>query len=127
MKRLLRKVFTKVKEFFKKVISKNKVNKFTLYIGLNDKDTRKQEVSIEEGKEVISTIFAKNGIEGATFLDAKGIYTYVSGDTEEENSFKIEVLFSTKKQIKRTIEEIKQQLNQESVALVQEKIRSSLI
>lgn len=104
-----------------------KVNKFTLYVGLNDKDSKKQEVTADEAKKIIRDIFANNEIDGATFLNTQGIYKYVTGEVETENSFKIEVLFATKKQIRNAVAEIKQQLNQETVAVVHEKIRSSLI
>ena len=65
---------------------------------------------------------------GATFLGAQGIYTYATDkSTEKENSFKIEVLFASKKQILSAVDGIKLKLNQETVAVAQEKLRSSLI
>lgn len=110
-----------------KTILGSKVNKYTLYVGLNDKDVRKQKVSTSDAKQIITQTLAQNGIDGATFLGAEGIYTYATGETESENSFKIEILFAKDKQIKSAIKEIKEKLNQESVALVKEKIQSSLI
>ena len=110
-----------------KTILGSKVNKYTLYVGLTDKDVRKQKVTTKEAKQIITNALANNGIDGATFLGAQGIYTYVTGETESENSFKIEVLFAKDKQVKSAIEEIKEKLNQETVALVKEKIQSSLI
>lgn len=105
-----------------------KINKFTLYVGLNDKDTRKQEIDTEVAQDKISKILANYGIEGATFLGAKGLYTYITDNkTEQENTFKIEVLFAKRKQIEKAVAEIKKSLNQETVAVSQEKIISSLI
>lgn len=116
------------REFLQGLLQPKKVNKFTLYVGLNDKNTRVQEFSIEEAKNIISKEFAENEIEGATFLGAEGIYTYKSDNTtEKENSFKIEILFASKKQIENAVAGIKTKLNQESVAVVEEKIVSSLI
>lgn len=105
-----------------------KINKFTLYVGLNDQTTRKQEVTTEKAKRIISRILANNNIEGATFLKAEGLYTYiVDNKTEKENTFKIEILFANKKQIKNAIAQIKKALNQETIAVSQEKIASALI
>ena len=105
-----------------------KINKFTLYVGLNDQTTRKQEVTAEKAKRIISRILANNNIEGATFLKAEGLYTYiVDNKTEKENTFKIEILFANKKQINNAVAQIKKALNQETIAVSQEKIASALI
>lgn len=57
-----------------------------------------------------------------------GLYTYITtGNTEKENSFKIEILFATVQQINNAVDKIKQVLNQETVAVVREKVNSSLI
>ena len=104
-----------------------KINKFTLYVGLNDKDTRQQEIATGIAQDKISKILAEYGIEGATFLGAKGIYTYITDNkTEQENTFKIEILFASVKQIKKAIEKIKKELNQETIAKVQEKVSRGL-
>ena len=115
-------------EKIKNLIGANKISKFTLYVGLNDKDSRKQEITTQKAKNIISKTLADNGIEVATFLGAEGIYTYITDNkTEKENSFKIEILFANQKQIKNAVDTIKQKLNQESIAVVREKVASSLI
>jgi hypothetical protein len=107
---------------------KSKVNKFTLYVGLNDKDSRTQKVTLAQAKKTISRILAINEIEGATFLKAEGLYTYITDNkTELENTYKIEILFATDNQINNAVAKIKEVLNQESVAVVKERINSSLI
>jgi hypothetical protein len=121
-------VTMKMLEVIKGLLQPKKVSKYTLYVGLNDKDTRKQEVTTEKAKRLISRILASNNIEGATFLKAEGLYTYITDNkTEKENTYKIEVLFATDNQIKNAIENIKATLNQETVAVVKEKVNSSLI
>lgn len=106
----------------------NKVNKFTLYVGLNDKDTKKQKFTQKISKDKINKIFAKYGIQGATYFSGEGLYTYDNTQVaEKEKSFKIEILFVKKKQVLNAINAIKTELNQESVAMVQEKIKSSLV
>lgn len=115
-------------EKIKNLIGVNKISKFTLYVGLNDKDSRKQEITTQKAKNIISKTLADNGIEGATFLGAEGIYTYITDNkTEKENSFKIEILFANQKQIQNAVDAIKQKLNQETIAVVKEKVASSLI
>lgn len=106
----------------------NRVNKFTLYVGLNDKDTKKQKFTQKISKDKINKIFAKYGIQGATYFSGEGLYTYDNTQVaEKEKSFKIEILFVKKKQVLNAINAIKTELNQESVAMVQEKIKSSLV
>ena len=61
-----------------------KINKFTLYVGLNDQTTRKQEVTAEKAKRIISRILANNNIEGATFLKAEGLYTYITDNKTDQ-------------------------------------------
>lgn len=100
--------------------------KFTLYVGLNDKDSKKQEYTTEKAKDIITTIFAENDITGATFINAEGLYQYINGEKEKENSFKIELLFVSKKQVKNAVNKIKSVLNQESVAVSTEKMNSKL-
>lgn len=99
-----------------------KKTQHTLYVGLNDKDQHKQLIKPIKAKELIKNILEKNGIDGATFIGSQGIYK-----NEVENSFKIEILFAKSKQIKKSVEEIKKQLNQESVAVKREKVVSNLL
>jgi hypothetical protein len=99
-----------------------KILKHTLYVGLNDKDKHKQLIEPMKAQDIINKILNNNGIDGATFIGSKGIYK-----AEVENSFKIEILFAKDKQIINTIEQIKKELNQESVAVTREKIVSNLL
>ena len=55
------------------------MTKFTLYIGLNDKDTKRQEVQTLEAFKVSANIF-KALTGGATISEAQGIYTHDNGD-----------------------------------------------
>lgn len=114
-------------KIFKKILQR-KILKTTLYVGLNDKDSRKQEITQAQAKRIISRILASNNIEGATFLKAEGLYTYLTDNKmEQENTFKIEILFAKSKQIEKAVAQIKEFLNQETVAVTSEKIKSELI
>ena len=122
---LLKKIKTFIKKIFSRFFKKNL--KFTLYVGLNDKDTKKQEYATEKAKDIITDIFAKNNITGATFIQSQGLYQYITGEKEKENTFKIELLFVNKKQVKNAVDKIKQVLNQESIAVAIDKVNSELL
>lgn len=104
--------------------------KTTLYVGLNDKDTKKQEIESSVCKQVLLYTMLGQHLDG-TILDAQGVYTHDDGTVTVENSFKIELLcFMDEKEfmdkIKKIVDYLKVALNQESVAVVREYINSEL-
>lgn len=96
--------------------------KFTLYVGLLDKDTKKQEISLSQAYEKINQI-----IGDCTISQSIGYYTHNSGDKIEEKSLRVEVLFRTYSEIKSLCALIKRELNQESIALERTEIESELV
>ena len=98
------------------------IEKFTMYVGLNDKDTHNQRIKTPKAKQIIARILQDNGINGATFIGGNGIYK-----NEQEKTFKIEILFTTDEQIKKATNKIKNALNQEAIAVSKEVIRSAMI
>ena len=101
--------------------------KFTVIAGLNDKDSKKQEITTEEAYNRIINILYINEIEGATFTDVKGVYIHRDGTAVFENSIKIELLFITEKQARTVADQIRNFLNQEAVVLEIINIDSELI
>ena len=101
--------------------------KFTVIVGLNDKDTKKQEITTEEAYNLITKILYINNIEGATFTEAKGLYIHRDGTAVFENSIKIELLFITEETAKAICKLLKSALNQESVVLEIQELNSNLI
>ena len=101
--------------------------KFTVIAGLNDKDTKKQEITTEEAYNRIINILYINGVEGATFTECKGFYTHEDGTTVFENSIKIDLLFVEEKTVKDICQELKIALNQESIVLEILNLQSNLI
>lgn len=101
--------------------------KFTVIAGLNDKDSKKQEITTAEAYSIIISWLQKNGVEGATFTECKGFYTHNDGTIVFENSIKIELLFITEKQARQIAEDIRIALNQESTVLEIINIDSELI
>ena len=101
--------------------------KFTVIAGLNDKNSKKQEVTTAEAYNIIIAQLQKNGVEGATFTECKGFYTHDDGTTVFENSIKTELLFITEAQARQIAEDIRTALNQESIVLEVLNLNSELI
>ena len=97
--------------------------KHTLTIGLNDKDTLKQEVTTDKACDLINGIVGDCTIkEGAT-----GYYTMNNGQKVKEKSLTVEVFNTSKVFNMKIAKQIKQVLNQESIILTTEKSSSQFI
>lgn len=89
--------------------------KYVLSIGLNDKDTKKQEIETGKAWDKIIETLQNNAIEGATVYEAKGIYKL-----ESENTARVEVLDfdgGAYDKVVSAIKDLKKELNQECIAL----------
>ena len=92
------------------------MTKFNLTIGLNDKDTKTQLYDDITAYKIVENIL-KQYLDGYTILKAFGGYKHDDGTFTQENSLRVELLFTTALQVKIICDEIKQQLNQESIAV----------
>lgn len=101
------------------------MKKFTLYMGLNDKDAKVQVISTIEAYKVVSNIIAKD-FGGGTIYEAQGIYKHDDGKIVFEKTLRIEILFAEEPQIKALVAELKKIFNQESIAVQVEDINSDL-
>ena len=101
------------------------MKKFTLYMGLNDKDAKVQVISTIEAYKVVSNIIAKD-FGGGTIFEAQGIYKHDDGKIVFEKTLRIEILFAEEPQIKALVAELKKIFNQESIAVQVEDINSDL-
>ena len=99
-----------------------KLLRHTLIVGLNDKDSKKQEVSNAKARKIIMGI-----VGDCTMSDALGHYTHEDGTQVKEKSIKVEMLFKGDNEVIEFAHRIKKELNQESVALVKDYIESALI
>lgn len=93
------------------------MTKYTVIAGLNDKDTKKQEITIAEAYNHIINALKNNGAEGATLTECKGLYIHDDGTPVFENSIKIELLFIEYEAVKAIANELKKTLNQEAVVI----------
>ncbi len=87
---------------------------YILIVGLNDKDTRKQEITTEQATQALAGIILKY-TDGATLTECKGIYKHENGGIVFETSIKIEISGITKETAERIASEAKIALNQESI------------
>lgn len=103
------------------------MKKITLYIGLNDKDSKVQEVSTLDAYKMVSNII---GV-GSTITEGRGIYKHEDGTVVSEVSLIVELLdfdnTLSKGWVKNKVEVIKAMLNQESVAVQEQEVVSELI
>lgn len=101
------------------------IEKYTLYVGLNDKDSKIQEVSTVEAYKIVKNLLLSY-TEGATIFEAEGIYKHEDGTFVTEKTLRIEIMFCEKSTVKEIVENIKKILNQESVAVQREVVESEL-
>ena len=87
-----------------------------LYIGLNDKDTKQQELTNLDAKAEISTILFRYFPNGFTLQECQGMYRHEDGTVVCENTIKVTLFNYEFVGISDVIKEIKDKLNQESVA-----------
>ena len=103
------------------------MQKYVLYVGLNDKKTKIQEINTIQAYKLITNIIINYDIDGFTILEANGYYVHDDKSITIEKSLKIEFLFTDIEIIKNIVKDIKKVLNQESVILQTENITSELI
>ena len=103
------------------------MKKSTLYIGLNDKDSKQQKIDTLEATKMCINILTASGIDGATVYNAMGIYKHDNGDIIVENTLRIELIEADESALKTAINSIKIVLNQESIILQNEVIKSVML
>lgn len=102
------------------------MKKFTLYLGLNDQHTKSQKISTLEAYKIVTNILA-NDFDGGTIFEAQGIYKHEDGTVVVETTLRIEILFAELPAIKNLVTTLKKVFNQESIAVQEEVINSSLM
>lgn len=103
------------------------MRKLTLYVGLNDKDTKLQEISTLDAYKVVGNILERD----CTITEGRGVYTHEDGTQVFEVSLVVEILdfdnSLTKEWVLEVASKIKVALNQESVAFQETEVKSELI
>ena len=99
------------------------MKKQTLYIGLNDKDTKAQKIDTLEAVKIVSNILTEY-TDGATIYNATGIYKHDNGDIVIENTLRVELIEADAGRLAEAVKIIKTVLNQESIIIQNEIINS---
>lgn len=94
----------------------------SFYVGLNDKDTKKQVISNNDAKTIITKCIVKYFQFGGTLFECSGVYAHNDGSNVVvvESSFKVEILTDCKddqfnKRCDRFVNVLKRLLNQECI------------
>ena len=95
---------------------------FTLYVGLNDKDTKKQVVPTKRAKEIVVRICGD-----CTISTADGHYTHEDGKEVTEKTLRVELFCKADNQIKSYCKQLKRALNQESIAVNTQVVQTNFI
>lgn len=90
------------------------MNKTTLYIGLNDKNAKRQLIDTVEAVKIVYTIIC-NVADGGTIYNATGIYKHDDGTIVIENTLRVELFDVDENGIREIISRAKIALNQESI------------
>ena len=101
------------------------MTKYTLYVGLNDKDAKVQLVSTLEAYKMVNNVLLQY-VDGATIYEARGIYKHDDGSFVTENTLRIALLFVETETVKEIVKTLKAMLNQESIAVQHEVVTSEL-
>ncbi len=97
--------------------------KFNLYIGLNDKDTKQQEILTTDAYKIVGGI-----VGDCTITEGKGLYTHTDGTRVLETTLLVQIIdFSGDLDIGPIVELLKTALNQEAIAVIREQVDSKLM
>lgn len=102
--------------------------KQTLSIGLNDKETKKQEIATEAALQIIKDSIMNSGFDGATIIPgAIGIFRHADGAVVVENSIQVVFYGADVPAVKALASKLRTALSQESVAYEEQEIYSEFI
>ena len=101
------------------------MKKYTLYCGLNDKDTRRQEISTLEAAKMVRNA-CLSYVDVATIFEADGIYKHDDGELVAEKTLRVELMMVEQSVVRRIVDTLKAALNQESIAVQEQEILSAL-
>ena len=104
------------------------MKRFTLYLGLNDKDSKTQKIDTLEAYKIVENMLASM-FNGGTIFNAHGVYKHDNGQVVIENTLRIEILEfdnSIIDNVREFVRILKDVFNQESIAVQIEVCNSEL-
>jgi hypothetical protein len=102
------------------------MTRYTISVGLFDKDTHMQEISTIDAYKIMTRLVMKHS-DGGTITEGTGLYTHKDGSVVIEPTLIVSLLFVDRETILILIDEIKNLFNQETVALEEMEINSQLV
>lgn len=99
---------------------------YTIYVGLNDQHTRRQERPTAEAVSIIEKILFER-VGGATISSARGLYAHADGGRVLEATIRAEIFDADFPSVHTAAAEIRDALNQETVAVTVQDIESYFI
>ena len=104
------------------------MKKTILYVGLNDKDTKKQKIKTKKAfKIIVNLLLNAYNLEGATLHLNKGIYKHKDGKIVVENTISIILLDIEDSKINAIIEDLKYLFNQETILREDSKVNYNFV
>lgn len=92
------------------------MKKYIAFIGLNDKESKAQEISTIDAYKIVSNLACKF-IGYGTITEARGIYTHENGEIVEEITLRCEFSGADLEAVHKFARAAKIALNQESIGL----------
>ena len=93
------------------------MEKIKLSIGLYDQHTKKQEIDTHEAVNLIEQSVLATGVGGCSVYTGNGVYLHDNGELVKEPSVFVEVYGWKLDSMKKCVQFIKRELNQESIAV----------
>jgi hypothetical protein len=95
----------------------------TLYIGLNDKDEKRQTMETVEAYKIVQSELVRH-VGGGTIYAAEGIYTHDDGTIVVEKTLRVEIFGAPESALMALVERLKIRLNQESIIIRRESVET---
>ena len=92
-------------------------SKFTLFVGLEDKDEKRQIVKTSAAVRRVSRMVVDRFGFGTVLAGARGVYSYTGGGIASENTLIIILYGVAGSAVLDFVDELKKALNQESIAV----------
>lgn len=104
------------------------MTRYTLTIGLFDKDTKRQKISSDMALKIVSDLVVQT-VGYGTIYNGNGIYTHINGSIVVEPSivFFVDGEKDLKDKVKTLAWQIKKALNQESVMMEETAVKMEFI
>lgn len=101
----------------------NEQIKYTLYIGTNDKNTYKQEIPLDECKQIVIDICTEYA-GGCTLLDASGYWEDDTGTITSEQTIEVVLEDISEKKVHKIADKVIKKLNQNSILIETNNVQS---